>query len=139
MTSPWSVLPFTRGCFEFLTTLTLRALRRNHIATVALLPFTRACLEFHTTLTCRALDGKSQCHSCSLPFVRAPSRTPQENRVVAVTFETIKKNASFLYFWYSRDTIRQFKNYSRMDDNRGISKTAAKLHKFPSGTLGRID
>ena len=94
-TATHSLLPFVRVCSGFLTTLTCRALYGKALCHSCSLPFTRACLDVSFTLTCGALDGKSHCHSCSLPFVRAPFRTPQENRVVAVTFETTKKCCFF--------------------------------------------
>ena len=134
-------LPFTRACLEFPTTLTCRALYGKAHCHSYSLPFTRACLDVPFTLTCRALDGKSHCHSCSLPFVLAPFRTPQENRVVAVTFETIKKiYVVFSILLVSPGHLMTIQEpYSWMDDNRRITKTAEKLHKSPSGTLGRID
>ena len=39
-------------------------------------------------------------------------RTPQENHIVSVPFETIEKkqkNVFFLYFVYLPDTLKQFK------------------------------
>ena len=38
-------------------------------------------------------------------------RTPQENHIVSVPFETIEKNKKcfFLYFLYLPDTLEQFK------------------------------
>ena len=79
-------------------------------------PFTRACLQFLTTLTCRALYGK--CIAMDSPAVHPrlfsttlTFRTPQENHIVSVPFDTIEKKQKmfFLYFWYLPDTLVQFK------------------------------
>ena len=60
-------------------------------------PFTRACLQFLTTLTCRALYGKCIAMDSPAVYPRLFSttltfRTPQENHIVSVPFDTIEKN-----------------------------------------------
>ena len=106
----------------FSTTLTCSALFGNHIVIVTSLPFVRACLEFLTTLT---------------------FRTPQENRIVSVPFETIEKkqkNVLFSMFLVSPGHLMTIqKPNSRMDDNRKIAKTAEKLPKSLPGPSGELN
>ena len=78
------------------------------------LPFVRACLEILTTLT---------------------FRTPQENHIVSVPFETIEKCFLKNMFCISRTPENNSKLNSRVDDNRKIDKTSEKLAKSLSGPL----
>ena len=68
-------------------------------------------------------------------------RTPQENHIVSVPFETIEKKQKMLFsifFVISRTPWNNSKLNSRVDDNRKIAETSEKLAKSLSGPLVKL-
>ena len=105
----------------------------------------RAC--FIITLTFRA-DVATIMRVMVSPFVyprlfstTLTFRTPQENHIVSVPFETIEKNiknAFFYIFSISRTRWYNSKLNSRVDDQRRITETSEKLAKSLSGPLVKL-